>query len=114
MAEPPAASSTVPVSLGMPVLDEELHLEEAVRRVLDQQYAGELELVLAGGPSKCRPAAFAAGLAASDPRIKVVANPARRTPHALNLAIAAASHDYLVRVDAHGFLPAGYVTTVVR
>jgi succinoglycan biosynthesis protein ExoA len=110
----PAGSPAVPVSLVMPVLDEELHLEEAVRQVLDQEYAGELELVLAVAPSKDRTAEIAAELAASDPRIRVVANPARRTPNALNLAIAAASHDYLVRVDAHGFLPAGYVTTVVR
>ena len=34
----------------MPVLDEERHLVEAVTGVLDQDYGGELELVLALGP----------------------------------------------------------------
>ncbi|HEX9356639.1 MAG TPA: glycosyltransferase family 2 protein, partial [Streptosporangiaceae bacterium] len=31
-----------PVSVVMPVLNEERHLEEAVGRVLDQDYPGEL------------------------------------------------------------------------
>ena len=43
-----------PVSVVMPVLNEERHLEEAVGRVLDQEYPGELEVVLAIGPSKDR------------------------------------------------------------
>lgn len=108
------SGSAIPVSLVMPVLDEELHLEQAVRRVLDQDYPGEIELILAVGPSRDRTAEIADRLAAQDPRVRVVANPARRTPHALNLAIAEASHDYLVRVDAHGFLPSHYLSTVVR
>ena len=39
------------VSVVMPVLNEERYLEAAIRRVLDQVYPGELELVLAVGPS---------------------------------------------------------------
>ena len=114
MTDPVTAGPSVPVSLVMPVLDEELHLEQAVRRVLDQDYDGPIELVLAVAPSGDRTAEIADRLAAEDPRVRVVANPARRTPHALNLAIAAASHDYVVRVDAHGFLPPHYLRTVVR
>ncbi|MFB9312601.1 glycosyltransferase family 2 protein [Nocardioides plantarum] len=113
MAEPGPSTPPVPVSLVMPVLDEELHLEQAVRRVLDQDYDGPIELVLAVAPSSDRTAEIAERLAAADPRVRVVANPARRTPNALNLAIAAASHDYVVRVDAHGFIPPHYLRTVV-
>jgi succinoglycan biosynthesis protein ExoA len=35
----------------MPVLNEERHLETAIRRVLDQEYPGELEVIVAVGPS---------------------------------------------------------------
>ena len=35
----------------MPVLNEERHLAEAVAGVLDQDYPGDLELLLALGPS---------------------------------------------------------------
>jgi succinoglycan biosynthesis protein ExoA len=105
---------TAPVSVVMPVLDEEPYLEESVRRVLDQEYAGELELVLAVAPSRDRSLEIAERIAAADPRVRVVENPAGRTPAALNLAVATASHDWVVRVDAHGFLPPDYLHEVVR
>ena len=96
----------------MPVLDEQRYLAESVRRVLAQDYDGEVEIVLALGPSKDRTAEIASQLAASDPRIVLVDNPVGRTPHALNAAIAATRHPYVVRVDAHGFLPEGYLRDV--
>ena len=39
------------VSVVMPVLNEERHLEAAIRRVLDQDYPGELEVIIAAGPA---------------------------------------------------------------
>ena len=57
---------------------------------------------------------IAADLGAADPRLTVVDNPAGRTPHALNLAIAAARHDILVRVDGHGELGDRYIARAVE
>jgi succinoglycan biosynthesis protein ExoA len=102
------------VSVVMPVLNEEQHLAAAVRRVLAQDYPGELEVVLAVGPSRDRTHEIADELVAVDPRIRVVDNPAGRTPHALNLGIAAARHDVVVRVDGHGELTDGYIARAVR
>jgi cellulose synthase/poly-beta-1,6-N-acetylglucosamine synthase-like glycosyltransferase len=98
-----------PVSVVMPVRDEEQHLAEAVGRVLAQDYPGELEVVLAVGPSTDRTAEIAAGIAAGDPRVHVVANPEGVTPVALNRAIAAARFPVVVRVDGHGALADGYL-----
>ena len=98
----------------MPVLNEERHLAASVRRVLDQHYEGELEVILAVGPSEDRTSEIAAELAAADPRLRVVDNPAGRTPHALNLGIAAARFDIIVRVDGHGELADGYVARAVE
>ena len=67
------------VSVIMPVLNEQRYLAESVRRVLAQEYDGEVEIVLAVGPSKDRTAAIAGELAASDPRIVLVDNPVGRT-----------------------------------
>ena len=102
------------VSVVIPVLNEERHLAAAVRRVLAQDYPGELEVILAVGPSRDRTHAIAAELVAADPRIRVVDNPAGRTPHALNLAVAAARHDVVVRVDGHGELTDGYIARAVQ
>jgi succinoglycan biosynthesis protein ExoA len=103
-----------PVSVVMPVLNEERHLEEAVGRVLDQDYPGELEVVLAIGPSKDRTQEIAEKLADRDPRISIVPNPTGKTPAALNVGIAHAKHDILVRVDGHGALTDGYITRAVE
>ncbi|WP_052336514.1 glycosyltransferase family 2 protein [Nocardioides alkalitolerans] len=112
--DPTAARALPPVSVVMPVLEEEPYLEESVERVLAQEYDGEVEVVLAVGPSKDRTEAIAQRIAAGEPRVRVVPNPTGFTPHALNAALAASSHPYVVRVDAHGFLPAGYLRRVVE
>jgi succinoglycan biosynthesis protein ExoA len=98
----------------MPVLNEERHLETAIRRVLDQEYPGELEVIVAVGPSADRTREIADALAAADSRIHVVDNPAARTPSALNLGIGASKHKIIVRVDGHGELTDGYIRRAVE
>jgi succinoglycan biosynthesis protein ExoA len=102
------------VSVVMPVLNEERHLETAIRRVLDQEYPGELEVIVAVGPSADRTREIADALAAADSRIHVVDNPAARTPSALNLGIGASKHKIIVRVDGHGELTDGYIRRAVE
>ena len=101
-----ASGGTDPVSVSvvMPILNEERHLEEAVAAVLGQDYDGPLEVILALGPSRDRTDEIAARLSAADPRVRTVPNPTGRTPAALNAAIAASSADIVVRVDGHGVL----------
>src|SRR6266571_3942520 len=93
----------------MPVRNEERHLAESVRHVLSQDYPGELELVLAVGPSADRTEQIARDLAAAEPRLTVVANPGGHIPAALNAAIGAARHAVIARVDGHALLPPGYL-----
>ena len=102
-----------PVSVVMPVRNEERHLAESVRHVLGQEYPGELELVLAVGPSADRTEELARELAAAHPRVTVVANPTGKIPAALNAAVRAARHQVIARVDGHALLPPGYLTTAV-
>jgi succinoglycan biosynthesis protein ExoA len=103
-----------PVSVIMPVRNAERHLAESVRHVLSQAYPGELELVLAVGPSKDRTGQIARDLAAADARITVVDNPSGQIPSALNAAVRASRHPVIVRVDVRSRLPAGYLAAVVR
>ncbi len=98
-----------PVSVVMPVRNEERHLAESVRHVLGQDYPGELELVLAIGPSADRTEQIARDLAAAEPRLTVVANPTGKIPAALNAAVRAARHAVIARVDGHAMLPPGYL-----
>ncbi|WP_326594421.1 glycosyltransferase family 2 protein [Streptomyces brevispora] len=102
------------VSVIMPVLNEERHLRNSVRHILEQEYAGEMEVVIALGPSTDRTDEIAAELVAEDPRVHTVPNPTGRTPAALNAAIKASRHPIVVRVDGHGMLSPNYIATAVR
>lgn len=98
----------------MPILNEERYLARAVRSVLDQDYPGELEVVVALGPSRDRTTEVAQELAARDPRLTLVDNPTGRTPEGLNAALAAARHEIIVRMDGHGELSPGYIRRAVE
>ena len=74
----------------MPVRNEEKHLADSVARVLEQDYPGGFELVLAVGPSRDRTEQIARELAAADDRITVVPNPSGKISSAMNAAIKAA------------------------
>ena len=101
------------VSVVMPVLNEERHLEAAVQRVLDQDYPGEMDVTLAVGPCRDRTDEVAAELAARFDQVRVVSNPSGSTPAGLNAAIGASSGEIVVRVDGHAMIPSDYVRTAV-
>lgn len=102
-----------PVSVFMTVRNEGPDLAASVARVLEQDYAGDFEVVIAIGPSTDNTWEVAEALAAADPRVRLVANPTGLTPHGLNAAIAVARHEVLVRVDGHAFIPTDYLSGVV-
>ena len=101
------------VSVILPVLNEEHYLANAVSAILRQNFKGQLEVVLAIGPSKDRTMQIAGGLAADDARVKIVENPTGRTAAGLNLAIANSSYPIIVRVDGHANIPNDYISIAV-
>ncbi len=108
------ASGWPAVSVILPALNEERHLRPAVASILEQDYPGEFEVVIAVGPSRDRTARVAAGLAAADSRVHVVENPTGRTPEGLNRAIKSSRFDIVARVDGHAELPDDYLRLAVE
>ncbi len=98
------------VSYVMPVLNEAGYVESAIRSVLDQDYSGPVEVVLALGPSHDGTREIVQRMAAADARIRLIENPGMDIPIGLNLAIKAAKHPDIIRVDAHTELAPGYTT----
>lgn len=103
-----------PISVIMPVLNEEQHLAASVTKIIEQNYPGPYEIVMAVGPSRDATQQVADDLAARYPQVRVVPNPVGKTPAGLNAAIAASKHDILVRVDGHGELGPDYLCIAVR
>ncbi|GAA3750641.1 glycosyltransferase family 2 protein [Salinactinospora qingdaonensis] len=102
------------VSVVMTILNEERHLAAAVRHVLDQDYPGELEMIVAVGPATDGTREVADSIAAVEPRVKVVDNPTGHTPAGLNAAIAASSHAIVARIDGHAMMPPDYLRIAVE
>ena len=102
------------VSVILPILNEEKHLEESVLSILSQDYKGLLEIVLAVAPSRDRTQEIADQLHSKDSRITVVENPTGRTAAGLNLALQASTGAVIVRVDGHAQLPGDYISNAVE
>jgi len=98
------------ISVILPVLNESKYLEEAVKAVLDQDFGGEIEIILAIGPSHDGTEVIAHSLAKADSRVVVVSNPTGRTAAGLNLAVAASRYSIIVRVDGHARIPRNYLS----
>ncbi len=108
-------SNSLPsVTVMMPVRNEQHHLAKAVESVLAQNYPGQLEIVLAIGPSIDQTKSVASELAKKHAGIKIVDNPKGLTTVGLNLAIADSSGEIIIRVDAHSELAANYISRGVE
>jgi|UniRef100_UPI004049BEFC succinoglycan biosynthesis protein ExoA len=102
------------ISVILPVLNEESHLEGAVLSVLSQDYRGPLEIILALGPSRDRTNEIATKLASHDNRVKLLDSPTGKTAAGLNLALAASTSPVIVRVDGHAQIPKDYISLIVE
>ena len=102
------------ISVILPVLNEESHLEGAVLSVLSQDYRGPLEIILALGPSRDRTNEIATKLASQDNRVKLLDSPTGKTATGLNLALAASKSPVVVRVDGHAQIPNNYISLIVE
>ncbi|MBT2501495.1 glycosyltransferase family 2 protein [Curtobacterium sp. ISL-83] len=102
------------VSYVMPVLNEVTEVRSAVASLLEQDYAGPFEVILALGPSIDGTNELVGEMSAADPRIRAIDNPVGSTPAGLNVAIQASVHPVVVRVDAHSVLPSDYTRIAVR
>ena len=101
------------VSVIIPVLNEERFLKQAVQAILNQNYSGQFEIILALGPSKDKTNLIAQELA-QDKRIKLVENPSGRTAAALNNAIKNSNFDIIVRLDGHAIVDSNYIKNAVK
>lgn len=105
--------SSPAVTVILPILNEEADLQNCISAILKQDYAGEIEIILALGPSKDNTNQIARDLAAADKRIKLVNNPTGQTAKGLNLAIAQSSFEIICRIDGHSEISNSYLKTAV-
>lgn len=103
------------VTIALPCLDEERHVEACLRTVLAQDYpADRMEIVVADGGSRDRTRAIVRRVAAEDPRVVLVDNPGRFQAAAMNEIIRRARGEVVVRMDVHCEYASDYVSRCVE
>ena len=103
------------VSILMPVRNEADFIVRSVGAVLAQDWPeGRLEVIVADGMSDDGTREVLAELAKAHPRLRVIDNPAGIVAPGLNLAIAEARGEVVIRVDGHCEVAPDYVVRCVE
>jgi succinoglycan biosynthesis protein ExoA len=103
------------VSVVIPVRNEEGFIARTLDAILAQDYpAARTEIIVADGMSDDRTRQIVIDYANRDPRLRMIDNPERTTPAALNAAIAAAQGEVICRIDGHCEVAADFITENVR
>lgn len=98
------------VSVVIPMRNEAETIEALLDSVLAQDYPAEcLEVLVVDGASSDDSARRVARRAARDPRVRLLENPRRIVPTALNIAIRAARGEIICRIDGHTRVAPDYV-----
>ena len=105
------------VTIVIPTLNEERHVERSLRGLLDDPYPRDrLEVLVMDGGSTDATVAIAERFGTEFPIVRVVHNPGRLQSAAFNLALRIADDraSCLLRCDAHALYPPGFISRAVE
>jgi glycosyltransferase involved in cell wall biosynthesis len=108
---------TPSVSIIVPCFNEERTIGMLLKAIYDQTYPVEdMEVVIADGFSTDNTRRVVESFASEQPSLSVslVDNPERIIPAALNAALARASGEYIIRLDAHSIPEPNYVALCIE
>jgi glycosyltransferase involved in cell wall biosynthesis len=103
------------VSVIMPVRNEADFIEQAVQSILDSDYPTQkMEVLIVDGNSDDDTWRIIEKLAESDARIKVLNNPRRIVPMAMNIALKEMQGDVFIRIDGHAKIPTDFISKSIQ
>jgi glycosyltransferase involved in cell wall biosynthesis len=108
------ASATRFVSVIMPCRNEEKYIAGSLASIAAGDYPPDrLEVLVVDGMSTDGTRKIVAEFAGEHQFIQLLDNPKRITPTALNIGIAQARGDIIIRVDAHSTYPPNYISSLL-
>jgi len=104
-------SSAVPlVSIILPIRNEADFIERCLESIRACDYPPDrLEIIVVDGMSDDGTREIVRRLAAADGRIRLLDNPYRIVPHAMNRGIRESTGEIIIRVDGHATVPANFI-----
>ena len=102
------------VSVIIPVYNEAAYIGECLESVIASCEGMRTEVLVVDGGSNDATRAVVETCKKRFPVIRLLENPDRITPVAMNIGIAASKHDYIFILSAHAHYPADYCRELVR
>ena len=103
------------LSVICPIYNEEKYIAKCIDSILAQDYPkDDLEVIFVDGMSKDRTREIVAEYIGKYPFIRLIDNPDRIVPPAMNIGIKASVGDIIVRLDAHAVFPQNYFSELVK
>lgn len=99
------------ISVVMPVYNEELYIRDCIESLMEQTYPLEdMEWFFVDGGSTDRTREIIEEFMESKPDlIRLLDNPNKTVPYAMNIGIAASKGEYIIRLDAHAEYARDYI-----
>jgi glycosyltransferase involved in cell wall biosynthesis len=101
------------VSIICPVYNEEKYISKCLDSILNQNYNGDLELLLIDGISSDGTRQIIDSYCDKHPNIILFENPLRFTSVSLNIGIKRAKGEIVIRIDAHSIYPINYIEALI-
>lgn len=103
------------ISVICPIYNEENRIDSCIRSILAQDFPKkDLEVLFVDGMSDDRTRDIIGNYIQQYPFIRLLDNPKRIAPTALNIGIRAAKGEIILRLDAHAKYPSDYFTVLVN
>jgi glycosyltransferase involved in cell wall biosynthesis len=102
------------VSIIIPCREEEKYIAQALESILANDYPHDrLEVLVVDGTSTDDTREIVEGFSRDYPFIKLLDNPRKITPAALNIGVNRAQGDTIIRMDSHSTYPPNYISSLV-
>lgn len=103
------------LSIICPIYNEEKYIARCIESIMAQDYPkDDLEVLFVDGMSTDRTREIIASYLPQSPYLRVLDNPQKIVPPALNIGIREAKGDIIIRLDAHAIFPKNYFSELVK
>jgi len=103
------------VSIVIPSRNEAKYISKVLENILSQDYPADLiEVIIIDGESDDNTLYNISTYKDKFKNLKILNNPAKVVPHALNIGIKSATGSVIIRMDAHSEYPTDYVYSLVK
>lgn len=103
------------LSVICPIYNEERYINKCIQSIINQDYPkDQLEILFVDGMSTDNTREIIKTYLSSVPYIRILENPQKIVPFAMNIGISEAKGDVIIRIDAHTYYERNYFSALVN